>query len=120
MKKQFIKIFAVFYCIAIFSAVGSANPESRSEFKIPFDFIVKNQTYPAGRYYVKRLSPSNPDFLVLRQVDGKGIAVLLRQLAANVKQEDQLQLSFTQTGNTYVLLGVSEAGQKYSFVLSDD
>ena len=120
MKKQFIKIFAVFYSIAAFAMIGSAKSEGRSEFEIPFDFVVRNQTYPAGRYYVKRLSPSSPDFLVLRQIDGKGIAVLLRQNGADDKQKDQLRLSFTQTGKTYVLLGIWSSGQKYSSVLSDE
>jgi len=121
MEKQFVKIFAILYCTVTFVVAGNAKSASRSEFEIPFDFIVKNQTYPAGKYSVERLTRSSPELLVLKQLGGaKGSSILLRRSTGDIKQRDQLQLSFSHADSKYVLLGIWVYGEKYASLSPDE
>jgi len=57
MKKEVLKgltIFTLMVALAILTAVVSANAQSRYQVvaDIPFEFVVGNETLPAGEYYV--------------------------------------------------------------------
>jgi hypothetical protein len=115
MKKQSIKFFAILFCIAVFAALGEAKPVKSVEFEIPFDFAVKGEDFPAGRYVVERFDRNNPDFVLLKQVGGKLKAVLKVSLTTRSTPQNRFQLTFKFSGKRYVLRGILEHSEKYAF-----
>ncbi len=53
-----------------------AQSRAVSEIKIPFDFVVKGQTFSAGRYRFGRLDQANLDTLILINAAGKTLSIL--------------------------------------------
>jgi hypothetical protein len=121
MNKQLIKYSAIIGCIVTFAVTGNAKSVSRSEFEIPFDFMVKNQPFTAGKYSIERLNPINPNFLVLKKVGGKEKTIFLIQSASIDKSKNQLKLIFSRSDEKYVLSGIWAFGEKYAYrVLADN
>ena len=114
MKKQIILIFTISLFIAALSIGSSAKSVNRSEIEIDFDFVVRKQVFPAGKYSVERLNPSSPNFLILKQIGGKSKAVLMIQTTEELKTDYRLRLRFNQPGKTYFLVGIWAFGEKYA------
>jgi hypothetical protein len=113
MNKQLIKYSAIIGCIVTFAVTGNAKSGIRSEFEIPFDFIIKDQTFPAGKYLIERLNPANSDFLILKKVGGKEKTIFLIQSASTDKLQKQTHLIFSRSSESYVLSEIWTFGEKY-------
>lgn len=105
MKKQ-IEICAILCCIVTFTVLGKAKPDNRPAFAIPFDFRVKNQNFPAGKYLVKRLNTANPNLVILKQLGGTAKVLLLVKPASRSTEESRFKLSFKTIDNRNVLIGI--------------
>jgi len=70
--------------------------------------------FPAGTYSVERLTAANPNLVILKQSGGKAKAVLLIQPLRDLTLKPNLKLSFKNSGNRYVLIGILAVGEKYT------
>lgn len=113
MKIRLIKLFTVLSCLFALTNISIAAGDIQREFEIPFEFTIKNKVFPAGKYSIERLSPSNPNFLVLKQVDGKLKTILLVQNTGGKEFSQDSRLLFNRDENSYTLEGVWAFGEKY-------
>jgi hypothetical protein len=109
MKKKLRHIIAILCCVAAL-AVGARSAENRSSvFEIPFEFIVKKQTFPAGKYSVARLDAANPGVLILKQVGGKLKTIIQTRGIAAEKTRAQSHLCFRRGDAGLYLTEIWEA-----------
>ena len=113
MKKQFMMALTMLSLIVTF-AVTSANAQSGAHFiriVIPFEFIIKGETLPAGVYIVKRVASEKPETLLLSSADGGSrVYILTKSVQANTRSSGS-KLVFQQYGDQYFLSQVWEAGE---------
>lgn len=121
MKKHLINIFAILCCVAAFAYNGRAAAGNRSEFQIPFTFMVGNQKLPAGKYSVERLNPANPDVLILKQIGGKIKTVFQTRRIGGEKPTAEPRMTFNRRDEGFILSGIWESGENYGYrVLSNE
>lgn len=70
----------LFICLTTV-APGVANAQGRDLIKvqIPFSFVLRERTLPAGQYVVERTDPGRPNTLTLTNVDKSIVRVVLVQ-----------------------------------------
>jgi hypothetical protein len=115
MKSRRWMLIALVATLAI--SVGNAQTSHRSALsvKVPFEFVVGNQTFPAGTYKFQSLNsaPSNAtiDYLVVRSMDGR----LYQAIVADVfgsEEPSKPRLVFTRSGDRAFLSEVWESGKQ--------
>ncbi len=75
MKKQILSIVATLTLLIPMSIMGFAGFTGRVSANIPFDFMVGDKEFKAGRYSVSRLSVSHSaGTLVIRSADSSEVA----------------------------------------------
>lgn len=108
MKKQSLRIFLMFVCLAI-PAVATAHAQSSDEHRafIPFTFSVGNKSFPPGEYNVRSLNPqSDKSVLSIRSADGRmNKAVITIPVQAGSAHE-KAKLVFNRYGDQYFLAQV--------------
>lgn len=114
MKKKAINILTVFVCLAAFSAAAVAYPKYRLEITIPFDFVLKSQTIPAGKYSFERMSPDDSTLLVLRSADRKINVIFRVQSFPLRKTVEKTQLVFKRDEEKYLLTEIREANDRFT------
>ena len=117
MKKQILSIVATLTLIIPMSIIGFAGLSGTVRADIPFDFIVGNIEFKAGRYTVGRLSDSiNAGTLVIRSADN-GAAANFNFNNVTDKGEWQARLIFRRYGNQYFLAKIFDgrSGQGAEF-----
>ena len=87
--------------------MGSAAHAQQSErvikANIPFDFVVGDRIFPAGRYSLARIEPS---LLELRDSDGHVLANVLTQSVLTLTSPASPKLQFDAEGGRHVLTQV--------------
>ncbi len=83
------------------------------EIQVPFDFVVKDRTYEAGRYRVGRLNEANPDTLVLKKANDKKSLILLTQRLNSGNPLKFSKLTFRRFGEMYFLDSIRASGDSY-------
>ena len=64
MLKRSVTATILFICLTtVASGIANAQGRDRIEVQIPFSFILREQTLPAGKYVVERTDPSRPKHL---------------------------------------------------------
>jgi hypothetical protein len=78
--------------------------------KVPFPFVVRDKTLPAGQYLLQR-DESNTSLLLIRNETGHhvGSFVLTNVAAGRDPEGDKACLAFTRQGDTYRLSNVWES-----------
>ncbi len=84
------------------------------EIEVPFDFVIKDQTYDAGTYRIGRLSESNPGTLVLKKAAGKKLVILSTMPLASDGPVEFSMLSFQRNGEMYILDSIRLSGESYA------
>src|SRR5215213_5433123 len=112
MRKELFKIFVILGCCIAFTNVSlKAQPGASFEIKIPFDFVVKDKNFPAGKYKVGRFNRANPDILILKSIDEKKKIIFLSQRLSDKSPKRQSELTFYRFGNIYFLNSIWESGE---------
>lgn len=75
MLKQLVTPIILFICLT--PGVGNAQSRDRIEVHIPFSFVLRERTLPAGKYVVERTDPARPNILTLKNVDTSSVRVVL-------------------------------------------
>lgn len=113
MKKLFSVVAAG--CLLSLLLVGSAGaqePGTSIRASIPFDFIVKGRTLPAGEYEIRRLM-DEPVGLLIRNLRDKHDNVVFETepvLGRSMPKRDEL--IFNRYGDTYFLSEVFTSGEQ--------
>ena len=107
------------YLIALFltlAGLGStfARAQDTAVSTVPFDFIIGNKTFPAGKYSIARAP--NDTFggtLLIRSEDGKTSAFFLPTTEESA-QSDEARLVFRHEGDKYFLAEIVGAEEVYT------
>jgi len=116
MSSRILKNFtmlALVVGLALATTLVSANAQSTSTVRadIPFDFIVGDQTLPAGKYMVNSAT-SDGHALNIRTREGKSLALVLTHEAAQHSQKRIARMVFHRHGQQYFLAEVW-SGESY-------
>jgi len=96
--------FLVFAC-------GTARAESL-DVKIPFAFIVRGQTLPAGEYRMERESTASPAVLIRGEKGIKvNLFVMTMPATGQAPTNEEPVLIFTRDQNRYQLTDIWDSGQ---------
>jgi hypothetical protein len=96
-----------------FATNASAQNASVFEIQVPFEFVVQGRTYAAATYRIGRLSPANPDMLVLKSSTGKTLSIFQTQRLNSGAQAEFSGLTFKRFGETFFLDSVRASGARY-------
>ncbi len=116
MRKQLLKTLAgISFLIAVaILPVSSAHAQTidyRLRANIPFDFVVANQTLPAGEYFFARTRQYAGDSLVtISNLDGRALAVTLTSTAQTLTPKSRGVMVFNRYGTQHFLSQVWPAG----------
>ena len=92
------------------SAAARAVDFQNMTVKVPFPFVVRDKTLPAGQYLLQR-DESNTSLLLIRNENGHhvGSFVLTNVAGGHDPEGDKACLAFTRQGDTYRLSNVWES-----------
>jgi CO dehydrogenase/acetyl-CoA synthase delta subunit len=111
MSKQIVKrltMLTLVVGLALVSTVVPANGQLNSHVvtaDIPFEFIVADQTFPAGKYTVRTAS-DNGKVLKIVSLDGKSSIVRLSNSVTDSNTERNARMVFHRYGQEYFLAQV--------------
>ena len=106
MKIQFAKmllILGLLIGVGNVPAKAQALSEGTIEANVPFAFIVRDTTLPAGKYTVKRLDETEPQVLEIRSANGRTAVVFEAQNAQTTQIPRDAELVFDKVGDQYFL-----------------
>src|SRR5262245_38552025 len=80
MLKKFVTATVLFICLTtVAPGIANAQGRDRLEVQIPFSFVLRERTLPAGKYVVERTDPGRPNILTLTNGDKSVVRVVLAQ-----------------------------------------
>jgi hypothetical protein len=80
MLKRSVIAIILFICLTtVAPGIANAQGRDRIEVQIPFSFVLRERTLPAGKYVVERTDPGRPNILTLANVDKGVVRVVLAQ-----------------------------------------
>jgi hypothetical protein len=80
MLKQLVTSIILFiWLTTVAPGIATAQGRDRIEMHIPFSFVLREHTFPAGKYVVERTDPGRPNILTLTNVDESVVRVVLAQ-----------------------------------------
>ena len=112
MKSLFLIVVASSFFAVAGSTLALAQVVDKIVADIPFGFMVRDTTLPAGQYTIKRLDSVNPNAMEIRSADGVERLVFLVGSAEAVTPPDQTKLVFDRVGDQYFLSEIFEVGDR--------
>ena len=106
-------IFLMIIGVCVLTTNVRAQSESVFETQIPFDFVVKGRTFPAGTYQIRRLDQTNLDVLILKNAAGKKLSILHTQRLNSRAPSNQSKLTFHRYGDILFLDSIWASGKSY-------
>ena len=111
MVKQLVTTTILFISLTTVSpAIANAQGRDRIEVHIPFSFVLKERTLPAGKYVVERTDPGRPNILTLTSIDKSVIRVVLAQRVEKNNPSAASSLIFIQQEGKLYLFQVWKVG----------
>jgi hypothetical protein len=101
--KKIIQTTAILGCLTVFATIGKAQITNRLRFETSFDFNIKNQKFPAGKYTIERLNQFDPQTLVLRAVNGQMSLIMVGLLINEGEFSDNGKIVFEHIKEDYFL-----------------
>jgi hypothetical protein len=113
---KLLSVALALVCI-VGSGVAAHAEEGTIRVNVPFEFVVGNQTLPAGSYTVARISSdTNSPLIVFNRKSG----VILLPLAFNSVGAHDVHLSFTHVGGKYLLSQVETLVGTYNLGINGE
>lgn len=112
MKNLLLIVVASSFVAIAGSTLAQAQVVDTIVADVPFGFIVRDTTLPAGKYTIKRLDSINPSAMEIRSADGTGRLVFIAGSALAVKLPDQTELVFDRIGDQYFLSKIFEVADR--------
>jgi len=100
---KFLK-FSLFIALLVAACLPAAAQTEQLRLNIPFDFIVKGKTLPAGQYIVKRLGTIDDSVWTLQSEQAAAMFLTNPVESRNVSHSPSL--TFLRTGDQYSLLQI--------------
>lgn len=116
MKKEILKgvsMVTLLVGIAFATAVVSANAQSTNKLvisNVPFEFVVGDQTMPAGEYRIRSASAFG-NGLIIQRADAKSSAMRLSNGIEPSRSKTNARLVFHRYGSHYFLAEVWSGGE---------
>jgi hypothetical protein len=88
--------------LGLLLAASAAQAQTNVKADIPFDFVVGNQSMPAGEYTVVAQGSGSPAIWI-RSEDGKATAVSLTNACVSADPSDKTKLIFHRLAGQYFL-----------------
>lgn len=117
MKSNLVSL-VVLWVLSLYPSVGYAQTSHQSALtvKVPFEFVIGNQAFPAGTYKFQSLLNSVPgkdaiDVLVVRGIEGRLYRAIVTGVIAS-PEPNNARLVFTRTADHVFLAEVWEPGKK--------
>jgi len=118
MKKSSIVSLFVLWVLSLCPSVGYAQASKHPALtvKVPFEFVVGNQTFPVGTYKFRSLLNSVPnkdniEVLEVRSTEGRLYHAVVTDVVGSY-EPDQPKLVFTRSGGRTFLSEVWEPGKQ--------
>jgi hypothetical protein len=114
MKKQIFSAVVTGCLLALMMAVPAhaQTPGTTIRATIPFDFIVRGKTLPAGNYEIRRISDS-PEGLVIRNVNEKRDHAMFQTEPVEPREiPNRSEIVFHRYGDSYFLSEVLTDGEE--------
>ena len=115
--KSKIVVFVVLWVLSLYTSIGNAQTSHQPALtvKVPFEFVVGNQTFPAGTYKFRSLLNSVPskaaiDVLEVRSAEGHLYQAIVTDVVGG-EEPNNPKLVFTRFGGRTFLSEVWEAGK---------
>jgi len=109
-KKAFAIASVVVLSMAIVAVSARAQASSPLLANIPFQFVVRDQTLPAGEYRIEQLSSNS--VLLIRSTDGHTSTIVMTMAALANDWQSESKLVFNRYGDQYFLSQIWTAGNK--------
>ena len=111
--KKFFSIIATGSLLTLMAVAAHAQmPGTAIRASIPFDFVVRGRTLPAGRYELRRIN-DEPSGLIIRNVDLKRNEALFETEPVYINRSPRRdELVFHRYGDTYYLSEVLTGGEQ--------
>lgn len=90
--------------------IANAQGRDRIEVDIPFSFVLKDRTLPAGKYVVERTDPGRPNILTIKNADKNIVRVILMQRVERNDPSTASSLVFVQREGKLYLFQVWKVG----------
>jgi hypothetical protein len=118
MKKSSVISVVVLWVLSLFASIACAQTANHSALtvKVPFEFVVGNQTFPAGIYKFQSLLNSVPskatiDVLEVRSTVGRLYSAIVTDVVGSAEPSHP-RLVFTRVGGRAFLSEVWQAGKQ--------
>ena len=110
-------LFALFLTLASF---GSAQADSQdlTVATVPFDFVIGNKTFTAGKYRINRISTDPRGGLRIQSADGKTGTFFLPTTSEATVPNGEAKLQFRHEGDKYFLAAISAGLETYTLAPS--
>jgi len=79
LKKLVTTIILFISLTTVAPVIANSQGRDRIEVDIPFSFVLRQRTLPAGKYVMERTDPSRPNILTLTNIDKSVVRVVLAQ-----------------------------------------
>ena len=101
----------LFVCLTTaMPVIVNAQSRERIEVRIPFSFVLRDRTLPAGKYVVERTDAGRPNILTLTNVDTSVVRVVLVQHVEKNNPSTASSLVFIRRAGTLYLFQVWSMG----------
>jgi len=110
MKLRITRTMAVVAALLAFGSAAHAQ-EVNLRAKVPFNFVLADNVYPAGEYALQTVMANNTSLYIKSEAKAKP-ALLLTDLQTNSTPAKHTELLFHRIGNTYFLYQVWVAGSE--------
>ncbi|HZE72903.1 MAG TPA: hypothetical protein VE135_25605 [Pyrinomonadaceae bacterium] len=114
MKKQIFNVLVTGCLLALMLAVPASAQEPGTAMRadIPFDFIVRGKTLPAGNYEIERINDS-PEGLIIRNINDKHDHAMFETLSVETRITPSTgEIVFHRYGDSYFLAEVLTPGEQ--------
>jgi hypothetical protein len=108
-RSAYVAVGAVILMMAAGAAFAMEGDQLTA--KIPFQFMVNNQTLPAGTYEIAYAQPDDETSMAIRSMDGKAEDTFFVEDAAAAEGAKKTELVFDEIGNQHFLTQIWVAGQ---------
>jgi hypothetical protein len=111
MVKQLVTATVVLICLmTVAPCMVNAQGRDRIEVQIPFSFVLRERTLPAGKYVVERTDPGRPNILTFTNVEKSVVRVVLAQRVEKNQPSAASSLIFMQREGKLYLFQVWSMG----------
>ena len=118
MKKQTARGLAMLAILVTLAAITQAQMGEKMRANIPFNFMVNDQSLPAGQYEIAQVRFGMTKGVRIQSFDRRLNAIVLTNPTDESKYQADGKLVFHHQGNQYLLMQVQIAGTSETHIIN--